>query len=318
MNSLVTIVIPTLNGADTIPATLLSVVAQDYPNLDILISDNGSSDDVLGLAKSLAQGDPRVRYRRNEKTVPIHEHYNQCVAAARGEFYVSLDDDDVVSANYISELVGVAERHPGMNAVLAKNVFIDEHGTVVKQFAVPDAEALDSHEVICDWLYGRTQFFGSISTFMARTSVVRHFGGYQNFARGQNIDNLLFLQCALGNRVGFASKAVFMYRTYAGSYGHPDLAQLARSTRAFGRHLARDPRTVEALAALPSDQRKEIIEGVRSMGIADIIYQSKLDRERLSLSKIRRLLSVPFEPFFYRVVCAYYVQRFRARASLFL
>ena len=316
MNPLVTIAIPTLNGSDTIRETLMSALAQDYSNLEILVSDNGSSDDVLALAKSLVQGDPRVRFRRNETTVPIYAHYNQCVAAARGEFYVSLDDDDVISPNYVSQLIGIVTRHPGINVALAGNVTIDEHSNVVQEFLLPDAEVLDGHKVICDWLYGRgVPFGGSVSTFLARTSVVRHFGGYQDFALGQNSDNLLFLQCALGNRVGFASQALYSHRWYDRSYSRPNLAQLASSVQAFARHMERDPRTVEALAALPVDQRREIIEGVRRMGIADIVYQSKLDEERWSLAKVRRLLSVPFQPFFYRVVCGYYIRR--ARALLF-
>ena len=44
---LVTVAIPTLNGADYIRETLMSLLAQDYPNLDILVSDNGSTDDSL-------------------------------------------------------------------------------------------------------------------------------------------------------------------------------------------------------------------------------------------------------------------------------
>ncbi len=153
MNSLVTLVVPTLNGTHYLRETLLSVLAQDYQDLDILVSDNGSRPETMELAKRLAEGDPRVRFRRNEDTVPIHVHFNQCLEAARGEFFIILSDDDLVSPNFVTECVGVAQRHADLNVVLPKSVVIDANGEVLRELATSQSEVLDGHRVICNWLY---------------------------------------------------------------------------------------------------------------------------------------------------------------------
>ena len=215
MNPLVTLVVPTLNGSDLIEETVASVLSQDYENLDILISDNGSRDETPALLRSLTNGDPRVRIRRNDVTVPIYDHFNQCVEAARGEFLIMLDDDDTISANFVSALVAVAARHQDVNVVVPRNVIVDERGALTKEMATPTGDVFDGQEFVCNWLYYRTPpVFASVGTVLARTALVRRFGGYQALARGRNIDNLVFLQCAVGGRVGFAHDAVFRWRVY--------------------------------------------------------------------------------------------------------
>ena len=71
MKPLVTLLLPTLNRTTYLREALDSVLAQDYPNLDILISDNGSSNETPEFVRSIVNGDPRVRFRRNDLTVPI-------------------------------------------------------------------------------------------------------------------------------------------------------------------------------------------------------------------------------------------------------
>jgi len=159
MKPLVTIIVPTLNRTTYLAEALNSVLAQDYPNLDILVSDNGSRDDTPDVARAIAGDDPRVRFPRNEKTVPLYQHFNQFVTQARGEFYMVVCDDDVINPACVSELIGVVERHPEINVVIPANVTIDEKGTVLTRFAHPDGEKLDSFEYLKHWLYEGTPLF---------------------------------------------------------------------------------------------------------------------------------------------------------------
>ena len=108
MIPLVTLAITTFNRPRFLRETFASALAQDYANLDILVSDNGSRDTTPLLTQALVNSDPRVRLRRNETTVPLHEHFTQCVEAARGEYFVLLHDDDRINSCFVSELAGVA------------------------------------------------------------------------------------------------------------------------------------------------------------------------------------------------------------------
>lgn len=316
MAPLVTLVVPTLNGSDYIQETVSSALAQDYANLDILISDNGSRDATLDLVKSVTKGDSRVRFRRNQRTVPIHEHFNQCVGAARGEFLTVLDDDDAISPNFVSSCVAVASRYPDVNVVVPRNVIVDANGIVTKELPSPDGEVFDGVEFVCNcWLHNRTPaVFASVGTVLTRTSRVRHYGGYQPFVRGMNIDNLVFLQCAIDGRVGFAHDAVFRWRVYARSYaGSPTLRQLATASRGFVKHVERDPKTVAALASLTPERRNDVIEGVRFMAANELLHRTKFHEERFGVEKLRKLFIFPIHSMYYRLVFRHYWDRVRAR-----
>jgi glycosyltransferase involved in cell wall biosynthesis len=315
---LVTVAIPTLNGTDYLRETLTSVLAQDYANLEILVSDNGSTDDSLALASTVAQGDPRVRFRRNDVTVPIHEHYNQCLHAARGEFFSILDDDDLITPNFVSELVGIAMRHPHVDLVMARSVTIDANGSLIQEYSTPESEVVDGFQFVCDWLYLRGfPKFACVGTVLLRTATVRKFGGYQNFARGQNIDNLVLLQCALANQIGFSREAVFKWRVYEASYaGTISLQLLMKSSRQFVSHVRTDSHTALALARLLPAQRKEIIDGVRYMGAWDVLNRRGFFQAPFSMAKVRSLLTFPLTTMCYRIVWNHYVSRFRDRLMI--
>ena len=254
MKPLVTLAVPTLNRTSYLREALRSVLAQDYPNLDILISDNGSQNQTREVARSIVNGDPRVRFRRNDVTRPVYDHFNQLVDEARGEFFVVCCDDDVLSPTFVSEAVAVADRDPRINVVVPHNVTMDQHGTVLKEYGQPDGEVVDGVDFVNHWLYERDPaYFACLATMFLRTEKVRYFGGYPRFAHGQSIDNMLFLLCAVTGPVGFAHRATFYWRVYPESFGTAatpqHLAQSGHEAIAFVRHA---PQTVEALAMLPS------------------------------------------------------------------
>lgn len=319
MNPLVTLAVPILNRTTYLRETLLSVLAQDYDNLDILVSDNGSHDETPALAQALIKADPRARFRRNDATVPCHEHFNQCLQAGRGEFFILLCDDDRISPNFVSELVGVAVRHNGVNLVMPANVTIDENGSVLEEFAVPEAEVFNGAGFVCDfWLYWRPPHtLANLVTCLGRTEVLRRFGGYRDFARGQNIDNLLFLQCAITGRVGFARHAVFQWRVHDVSYGFTSTTrESAESSQEFIRHLRRDPQTLEALAALSPARRKEIVNGVHLMAVREFLTRAGFFDNPFRLESIRRIFAFGPDWALWYVVLHHYYRRLRYRFSL--
>jgi glycosyltransferase involved in cell wall biosynthesis len=310
---LVTLVVPTLNRPRYLREALGCVLAQDYPNLEILISDNGSHDDTPALARALASGDPRVRFRRNAVTVPVYEHFTQCVQAARGTFFVLVCDDDRINPGFVSELVGVTMRHPGVNVALPACVTIDEQGALLETFAVPEGEVLDGVEFACHWMYERRPvYFNCLATTLMRTEVIRRFGGYQPFARGLNIDNLMFLQGALTGPVGFAHRAIFNWRIYNHSYGTTaDPKQIAKSAWQLVDHLRHDPLTVEALAALPAARRKEVIDGARIMGAKSFLYYINFYND--PYASFRQVFGYHPDVTFLRLVLRHYVWWTRRR-----
>ncbi|WP_439360864.1 glycosyltransferase family 2 protein [Bradyrhizobium sp. DASA03007] len=313
MKPLVTLAVTTLNRPKYLPEILASVLAQDYANIDILVSDNGSNDETSVVTQELVNADPRVRLRRNETTVPAHEHFTQCVRAARGEYFVLLNDDDRINTGFVSDLVRVATRHPDVNAVVPSNVLINEVGATVREFAKPDWEIYDGPTFVCDWLESRDpQILSNPTTVLMRTDVIRRFGGYQRLrGNGRNIDNLLFLQCAITGRVGFGREATFYCRKHPESCGSRSTSrEIIQSGRAYMRHLRQDHETVRALAAVSPSCRKRILRGVREMTTFELLNQLNLDQDAFRWRTVRTfLMSGRRDLIFFYIVLREYLRR---------
>src|SRR5689334_8968751 len=117
MKPRLTLAVPTFNRAGYLRETLKCLLGQVYENFDIMVSDNGSSDETPKIISSFMASDRRVRGRRNESTVPSHVHFSQCLEAARGEYFILLCDDDWISSGFVSELVTIALQYTDVNVV---------------------------------------------------------------------------------------------------------------------------------------------------------------------------------------------------------
>src|ERR1700722_13168325 len=85
-NPRISICIPTYNGREHLRECLDSVRAQNYQDFEVLICDDQSSDETLGFARELAQGDERFRFIQNPRRLGLVGNWNNCVAISRGEW----------------------------------------------------------------------------------------------------------------------------------------------------------------------------------------------------------------------------------------
>lgn len=88
-----TIVIPTLNRSALVGRAIESAMAQTLPDIEILVSNNGSTDDTRAVLKRY-EGAPRVRILHRDQTIPMNDHATFLVNEARGHFFLGLSDDD--------------------------------------------------------------------------------------------------------------------------------------------------------------------------------------------------------------------------------
>lgn len=89
----VTVVIPTRNRAGTLVRTLATVLAQRDVDLEVLVVDDGSTDDTAG--RLAAVGDARLRVVRHDRPAGVAAARNRGIAAAEGTWVATLDDDDL-------------------------------------------------------------------------------------------------------------------------------------------------------------------------------------------------------------------------------
>ena len=97
---LVTIAIPTYNrAASFLPECLASARSQSYASFEIFVSDNASADATSELVQGL--NDPRIRYHRHPENVGSNPELELLVEQARGEYFLMLQDDDVLNRDFL-------------------------------------------------------------------------------------------------------------------------------------------------------------------------------------------------------------------------
>ena len=106
---LVSICIPAYNAQRFIADTLESALRQDYPHLEIIVSDDGSTDRTPEIVQ--AYENRGVRLIRQEKNLGMTPNMNAVILASRGKYVVKLDSDDLLEAGYVSSLVPIMEAH---------------------------------------------------------------------------------------------------------------------------------------------------------------------------------------------------------------
>jgi glycosyltransferase involved in cell wall biosynthesis len=108
--TLVSICIPAYNAERFISDTLESALRQDYPNLEIIVSDDGSTDRTPKIVQTYESRG--VRLLRQEKNLGMTQNMNAVIRASNGKYAVKLDSDDLLEPGYVSGLASVLEAHP--------------------------------------------------------------------------------------------------------------------------------------------------------------------------------------------------------------
>lgn len=116
-NVLVSIGLPTFNRASKMMRAASTALAQDHENIELIISDNASTDETQQVCQELMSRDRRVRYRRQSSNVGPTRNINDVLRAATGSFYMCLADDDWIAPNYVSACVAALEADRTLSCV---------------------------------------------------------------------------------------------------------------------------------------------------------------------------------------------------------
>lgn len=110
------VVIPTVGGREKYLAwTLRTCIEQDYPNIEILVSNNGGSAGVRDLVSNL--NDPRIRHIETDRLLPMAEHWDFAMARADGDVMTIIGDDDALMPGAIATVDRIFLQNPGVECV---------------------------------------------------------------------------------------------------------------------------------------------------------------------------------------------------------
>jgi glycosyltransferase involved in cell wall biosynthesis len=127
---LVSVGLPVYNGARYLEASIASLLAQTYENVELIICDNCSTDETPDICRRFADSDPRVRYQRNDENIGGAKNHNLTFVLARGKYFRWAAHDDIAEPELIASCVEVMERDPSIVVCHTDFVHIDGDGDV--------------------------------------------------------------------------------------------------------------------------------------------------------------------------------------------
>lgn len=123
---LVSIGVPVHNGERFLGQALGSLLAQTVSNLELIVSDNASTDATRAICEAFARRDARVRYLRQPANIGAPRNWNAVVAAARGDFFKWASASDVCSPVLLERCIGALQAQPEAVLCYGHTRLIDE------------------------------------------------------------------------------------------------------------------------------------------------------------------------------------------------
>ena len=114
---LVSVLIPCYNCEKYVEEAVMSIIEQSYSNLEILVIDDGSTDNTGSILQELAQKDSRIRYIKNETNLKLIRTLNKGIDLCRGKYIARMDADDISLPTRIVKQVNFLEKHPDIGIV---------------------------------------------------------------------------------------------------------------------------------------------------------------------------------------------------------
>lgn len=184
----VSILLANYNHARYLPTSLAGICGQTLPATEIIIVDDGSTDDSVAIIESYAQRFPGIRLLRNGMNRGQHYSIQRALLAARGDYVVWASSDDLLLPNFIERSLGMLQRHPDAGLCFSRlAVFVDgssetrfysglthgvafDYGEEPRHLSPEDFKSILSRHYL--WLSG--------NTVVARRRALLEIGGFSN------------------------------------------------------------------------------------------------------------------------------------------
>ncbi len=111
-DTLVSIGLPVRNAGSRVADVVRSVLAQDYENLELVITDNASADETEDVCRELARSDSRIAYHRQAQNIGLLNNFGYAIGAAKGTYFRWIGDDDRLEPGFVSRCLRSFEEDP--------------------------------------------------------------------------------------------------------------------------------------------------------------------------------------------------------------
>lgn len=210
----VTVSIPTYNRSGMLREALGSVLSQSLDDVEVIVSDNASTDDTPAVVAGM--NDPRIRYIRHEEQIARHENFSLCLRIGTAPYVTMLCDDDLMLPENLERKAQVLDDRPDVGLVDSAFHVVGPHGELLRRsvnFGVAEADQVYASNEFVIRSFAKTC---RITTFsVIRRSII----GRDRFEEedGPFCDFGLFLRLGRRANVGFIAEPLALLRFHGGA-----------------------------------------------------------------------------------------------------
>lgn len=214
-------VLPTHNGEKYLGESIQSLLDQSYPNWELIVVDDGSTDSTLRIARTFAMRDSRIRLISNQINQGLPVSLNRGFQEARGEFYSWTSDDNLYRSNALEEMVEILRSRAEIDIVYSDYSTLDHNGNVTRSVQALPPE--------------RLPFINGIGPcFLFKRCVFEELGGYRaELFLVEDYD--FWLRAYAKFRFHHHPEDMYLYRQHQGSLTKQHSERIAKLTKAVRR-----------------------------------------------------------------------------------
>ena len=150
---LVSIGLPVYNGARFLAQAFDSLLGQSFRNVELIVSDNASTDESAAICQAYALRDSRVRYIRQAENIGAPRNWNFVTEQARGKYFKWSTANDFCADVMLEKCVAAMERDPRIVLCHGKTCLVDEETDVREEYqqdiAITDPRPSERFKMIC-------------------------------------------------------------------------------------------------------------------------------------------------------------------------
>ena len=184
----VSVIIPAYNAASTIERTLKSLFSQSSRDFEIIVVNDGSSDDTLDICKKMQKRSPVVMEVYHQSNMGGPSARNKGVALARSEYIIFLDADDLAEKDYVLKLMQAIESKPSIDIACCSYDLLYEDGSFKPRLITNRNKILSGRDALLSLLTEKLEVWSGSAIY--RRSMLIGFKIYfdESISMGEDIE----------------------------------------------------------------------------------------------------------------------------------
>lgn len=278
----ISLIIPTYNRGHLIAETLDSALAQDPPFLEIIVVDDGSTDNTTSVLACYAD---RVQLLGG-RNGGVQRARNRGVAAASSEFIAMCDSDDLLEAGYVSAMQNWLRIHPECNSIYSNFATFDENSVHADKLSSAPLDFFDGAQRTGAFWHGMPDLYRRILDFqplfpsgnVIRRSLYTELGGYDSRFNGVGAEDFEFaLRLVEAGETALCATPLIRIRRHGANDSTDNVRQVHGTIQILEFALVHHRSATvyrEAVLASVEERRIDVFNGAFARGAFDLAKQT--------------------------------------------